>query len=393
MTSITLNDGYTLDNIFTDYPTATTFIFNTGTYNMNQVLHITKPNIQFIGSSGVPKDVHFMQLNTNMDGLAIKADGFVMSGISIHNTYPGKIALTVANANNTNIHDCYIYGNSTTFSVYYAGKSVAQGPATLLSYYNNNLDSGNIFNKNVVYTDYTGDSIAFCLQKYGKFTSNIIRGGKVAVYMCQYTKVKNNKLYSSSTAGIFVSLPSYKIKIKKNVIKSSDQSSILIRKQVEHGDFLVTSAKITIKNNKIYNAIGNGIELNDCIDVYITNNLIDEPTQYGLYALRCNNITASFNNLREFKNSFWLESTSNCNIFMNQCFSMYPLESTNIVKIVNGSNNNKITNNVIKGQFTVPFSDIIGVSSNSLNNVINNNIFEKYLTYEEDLEYEQEDSY
>lgn len=391
VTSVTLNDGYVLDNIFTDYPNATTFIFNKGTYNMNQVLHVTSPNIQFIGATNIPKDVHFMQLNSNMDGLAINANNFVMSGISVHVTYDNKIALTVANASNTNIHDCYFYGNSSSFSIYYAGKSVPQGAATLLTYYNDNLDSGNVFSGNVVYSLWTGDSIAFCLQQYGKFSSNIIRGGKLSIYLCKHTKVKNNKLYDSSTAGIYVSLPSYKLKIKKNIIKSSDQSGILIKKQLEHGDFLVTSAQISIKSNKIYNAIGNGIELNDCIDVNITNNLIDEVSQYGLYALRCTNINVYFNQLYQSKMIYWLETSSNCNVLMNQCFSIYPSLNVNLIKLVNGSNNNHITNNSVKGQFTVPQSDIISISSNSLNNTINNNSFEKYLTYDEDLEYKQED--
>lgn len=381
--NVRLNDGDVLDDLLIRYPKGRTFIFKPGNYYLNKVLKINKPNIIFKGLTNVAKDVHIYQNNTNMDGLDVEADGFTMNNISIHVPHPGKVALVFAGCNNTLIDRCYIYGNPTTFSVFYAGPDVSAGAPTLNTYSVGNLDIGNVMSRCVIYSEWSGDSVSYSLQKNGRFWGNIIRGGKLAVYMCKNCVVDQNTIYDSSTNGIFVSLPSHNVDIKFNIIKECQESGIIIKNQLEHGSFTPSNYNINIYNNMVYDSKFHAVDINDGHQISVTKNRFLSTELNGIYCLDCNNITVSDNMVAYFNTALCLENSSNSFFTNNICYSVYPDESKEVVKIINGSHQNTITTNIAKGRY---ISNVLyKVNPDSMTNSVTNNIYEPFYTYNEEI--------
>lgn len=348
---VTVNPSSFIDDIFTANPDILIFHFPDGNYYLTDILKVTVPNISFIGTSGNPKNVHIFQNNTLRDGLAINANNFNMQYISIHDSHDGKIALTVAGSSNNTVQNCYFYGNKTTFTIFYAGpKNLLEGVSTLNAYSSNNLDMNNVFKNNVVYSQWSGDCVSFSLQVNGIFNNNIIRGGKLAIYMCKKSNFTNNIIYDSINSGIHVSFPSHNLNIVSNKIYECDASGIKLSNQVEHGTFTTTPYNITIRNNYIYDAKVNAIELNDANKCTIRTNKFISSETYGIYALRCTNLTINNNKISYFQVAFWLEATTYCNLFQNTCMSVYPDEGQNVVKTTPDSNNNIVYDNNVYGK-------------------------------------------
>jgi hypothetical protein len=223
-----------IDNIILLNPTITTFIFKAGNYKLVNILKITKNNIKFVGQTGISTDVQIKQ-TMNFDGILLQADDIVLQDITIDCTFSTRNCLIVASANNTLVAGCCFYCCNDTFGIYYAGPStLVQGQPTLDAYFNYTLDIGNIFYNNVVYSNYSGDSISFSLQYNSQFVNNFTRGGKVAIYMCRTCNVYNNTIIDSITNGIYISLPSDNLTFNCNKIYDSTYSGITIKNQQEH---------------------------------------------------------------------------------------------------------------------------------------------------------------
>lgn len=382
--SITLKDGTIIDDLLVNNPKITTFLFSAGTYYMNKVLHIDKPGIKLIGLDNASK-VHIIQNNSKMDGISFKyADKSEMRNISLHVPHDDKVCFTLASCNLTKVENCYFYGNANTFTVYYAGPSqLIQGQNTLSGYSKNILDRQNVFRRNVVYSNWSGDNVAFCLQSRSIFSYNIVRGGKVAVYMCKNSWVTCNRLYDSVGNGFFISLPSHGVEVKYNYIYECSDSAIVIRNQVEHGDFKKSPYHLVIKENYIYDAKDHAIECNDADTVIFDKNTCISTDIYGLYCLRCNNITIINNKIAYFKVATWFEQTSNCIVNNNEILSIFPSYGDNVIKITNHSDNNKFDSNKISGKILY---DIAPISADSINNVVTNSIITPYHTYAEELD-------
>jgi hypothetical protein len=381
--SITVVPESNIDDIIIANSTILTFYFPDGKYYLDDILNITKSNIKFIGLSKNAKFVHIFQNNTQRDGLNVIADNFFMQHISVHVPHDGKIALTVAAANNTSIQHCYFYGNKTTFSVFYAGpKSLVAGPDTINGYNNNTLDMNNTFRNNVIYSQWSGDCVSFSLQMNGLVNSNIIRGGKLAVYMCKKCDITNNVIYDSIDSGIHISLPSEYLNILSNKIYECDASGIKISDQTEHGSFTQDKYNIMIKNNYIYDAKTNAIELNDVNYCIIRNNKLISTETNAIYILRSKNIKIDKNKVAYFIVAFWLENSSNCNIYSNKCMSVYPNQGHNVVKLAFNSNNNKIYNNDISG--TVIYDKYV-IPSNTVGNMEYDNSYYEYYDISEEI--------
>ena len=373
-----------IDDIIDVNPTATTFIFTSGDFFLSKVLHIEKPNLTFIGSTNNPVDVHIFQSNSSMDGISIIfAHSTILDSLSIHVTHKDKIALTIASCNNTLVNNCYIYGNDNTFSVFYPGpKSLEQGQSTIDGYVNNVLDTRNVFRNNTIYTSWSGDSVAFCLQKEGLVDNNIIRGGKMAVYMCKDVDVTNNTVYDSVSNGIYLSLPSKNIYMSGNYIYDCKASGIKVANQMEHGTFTPEHRyNVTIEDNDIVDADFYSIELNNLNNSTVIRNTFISTAVYGIYAYQCEQICMLYNKISYFDVAIWLEGTSNSLVVVNELFSVYPDIAKNVVKLVNASNNNIVTFNNVKGMISY---DLYTVDSSSLNNNVINNLYSKYYTREEE---------
>lgn len=376
---VTLKDGDVLDDLLTRFPKATTFYLEAGNYTINKVLHINKSNISLLGLEDASK-IHVFQKNINMDGIAVRySDNVIIKNISFHVEHNNKVCLTVASCNDTKIEDCYFYGNSNTFTVFYAGPSgLKQGQDTLDAYNKDILDNRNVFRRNVIYTKWSGDNVAFCLQNRGLFTYNIIRGGKAAIYMCKNSWVTMNRIFDCVGNGIFVSLPTFNVQVKYNTLYECADSAIVVRNQVEHGTFPRTPSRLLIRRNYIYDAKDHSIELNDADDVLIDYNTALSTDIYGLYCLRCNNIRVIKNKLSDFKIATIFEQTNNCIVKDNVMMSMYPNYGNSSLKLENSSNNTFTDNNVYG---KILFAPTV-ISSNSLNNKIENNVFHPYYNYE-----------
>lgn len=379
---IYLTDGTNIDDLFTTYPNTTSFIFQNGNYYMTNILKIKIPNISFIGATS-SKYVHIFQTNPDRDGIAVSADNFTMKNISVHDTFDGRIPLTVANCDSSTVTGCYFYGSSTTFAIYYAGPKVATGQPTLDAYSSNNLDQKHNFSNNVVYSKWSGDAVSFSLQHNSVFSQNIIRGGKVAVYMCKKTKVHNNVIYDSTSNGLYISLPSHKVNITRNKIYECQDSAVKIANQQEHGPFTPTDYNLNISNNFIYDAQDYGMEINDLLTSTLTSNTITNTTNFGFYMLRCNNLNVSNNIIAYFTVAFWLEQSNNCTINANSLYGVYPFLGLEVSKLVTSTTNN-IINNSINGY--IDPNNFYGGDSVNLN-TINNNNYSPYLDYNTELSF------
>lgn len=382
--SLTLIPNINIDNIFIDNPTIKTFIFPSGYYYLTDILKITKNNIKFQSLTKQAKDVHIFQTNSSKDGIAIiNCSNVSLTNISIHDTYSGKIALTGASINNCKITGCYFYGCDDTFTIYFAGpRNLIEGSNTLEAYNASILDNNNLFKDNTVYTKWSGDSVSYSLQDNGNFISNVIRGGKVAVYMCKNTIIRNNTIYDSTTNGLYISLPSHNLNIDKNKIYECKNSAIKISDQVEHGTFISSYYDIKISNNYLYDAKIYAFEINNGIGIEIFNNKAISTDIFGLYLLNCDNITVYSNKFSYFTVALWLENTTNSNIYNNRFYSVYPNQSNNVIKCVNNSNNTQILNNIVKGKILYDLFPI----SNSIDCVVSGNNVDEYYTHDEEID-------
>lgn len=382
MNSIIITPESNIDNLLNVYPNATNFYFPEGKYYITDILNIDKPGISFIGLPSDPKFVHIFQQNSQKDGLNVIADNFTIKFISIHVIHSGKVALQVASSNNSLFDSCYFYGNKTTFTVYFAGpKSLTEGRSTLNGYSNNVLDTNNIFTNNVVYSQWSGDAVSYSLQRRGQFSGNIIRGGKLAVYMCKSCGFFRNIIYDSTDSSIHVSLPSHTIRIERNTIYECDSSGIKLSNQMEHGPFRTTPYNILIKNNYIYDAKKNAIELNDTDNCRISKNRLYSSDKFGIYVLNSKSITITENKVSYFMVAIWLENGCKSTITNNSFLSVYPNEGENIVKLDLVSNDNVISGNSCKGKIIY---DHYIVPSQSMNNTLENNHYSEYYSIAEE---------
>lgn len=378
---IHLNPNTNIDSILQDYPEATTFIFNKGNYYMNKIFKVTKPNIKLLGIS-TAADVHIFQNNINLDGFDIEANGFTMKNISVHVEHDDKVAISIAGCNDTIIRNNYIYGNSNSFCIYYAGPKVTAGKETLDAYYNGNLDSGNVFERNVIYSKWSGDTISFSLQKNGLVKDNIIRGGKLAIYMCKDTIITKNKIYDSTSQGIYLSFPSNNIIISFNDIYECKEAGIKMKNQVEHGANDKNIYNISIKHNKLYDIGTFAVEMNDADTINITNNNFLNNEKCCVYALRSSNIQINRNIISYFSTAFWIEATDNTVISENKIYSIYPYTAKNIVRIIFGSNSCNIINNEIFGN--IIDTELFSIGNDVSNVNIEDNAYHKYYDYNDE---------
>ena len=367
-----------IDNIILLNPSITTFIFEPGNYKLINILKINVNNIKFIGHTGISTDVYIEQ-TMNFDGILLQANNIVLQSISVKCTFAGKNSLIVASANNTLVAGCYFYCSDDTFGIYYAGPSMlTEGKSTLDAYFNYELDTGNIFYNNVVYSKYSGDSVSFSLQYNSKFVYNFIRGGKVAIYMCRSCNIYNNKLMNSTTHGIYISLPSDNLNIICNKICDSTYSGIVMKNQLEHGVFLRYDYNIIIKHNTIFGAMFYGIEINNANDVHIDKNNIIAGSSMAIYAYDINKLKITYNKIAYFTFAVFLENSQDIEINHNNILSEFPNIGQNGIKITSSINTN-ITNNNVCGKYVYDL-----IADNGINTVIlSNNIIPYYTITDE----------
>lgn len=367
--------GPNIDNLLVDNPDEIDFIFPPGEYIMTQKMLINRQHVTFTGLGGADQ-IHIIQTNANQDGFDIEAHYFTMKNISLHVESPNRVAISAANVNNTNINNCYIYGNPTTFTIYFAGPKVAQGVDTLTAYYSDNMDCNNSFIDNVVYSKWSGDAVVFALQTRGQFKRNIIRGGKLAIYMCKYVAVQNNTIYDSSSSGIYLSFPCYQVNIVNNKIYECKENGIVLKNQIEHGSFTSGNYSIKIANNYVSDNNAAGIDINDGNGVNVSENVISGSRVQAINLLRCTNIVVNENKFPYFDIGIELNNSTGCRVTKNLFYSIYPYDAHYFISLYN-SKNNTVTGNTIYG-------NVMNTQVNTIDNNISNNTFKIYYTREDE---------
>lgn len=340
-----------IDNIMTLNPTITTFVFQAGAYSMVNAFWITNPGIQLLGMTGNPNDVIITQTG-NADGIVINADHTILQSISVICQQSGQVCLTAESANNTVVSNCYFTGASDTFTIYYSGPTtLTQGASTLNGYANYTLDTGNVFYQNVIYTSYSGDSVSFSLQYNGQFVGNVIRGGRLAVYMCRTVNIYNNQITDSNSHGMYVSFPSDNLSIIGNSIYGSTYSAIKMSNQMEHGAFTTYPYNIIIQCNTLFNSGLYGLDLNYADGLQIQNNTLTVGQTMGIYMYSCTNTVMQSNKIAYFNYGFWLEASNNCTVQNNTIMSIYPKNGQIGVNITLNSSSITVSGNTIMGPY------------------------------------------
>lgn len=378
--TLNITGGGNIDGLFDNNPSFKYFIFGPGNYYLTDTLKTNKVGLSMRSLNNSAKSVHIFQTVPNKDAIVVEHNQFVMKYLSIHDEFDGNITLGLSGVNGVLISKCFFYGNKTNFTVFASGPTeLLAGQSTLDGYANNILDGGNIFTNNIVYTQFAGDSVSFSLQKGCKISSNIIRGGRLAIYMCKSSFIYANKIYDSTSSGIYVSLPSENLEIMENQIYSCDNSAIVVKNQIEHGPFITPNpSNINFSRNRISNTSSNALEFNDAKGMIVDSNVLIISKNYSVYLLNCDNLTVSNNKFAYFNTCLWVENSSN-NIFKNnEIYSVYPDVANNAIKLSNGSLNNTFDSNSVMGNFQY---DIYAISTDSIGTVEINNTYSKFYDF------------
>lgn len=350
-----------------------------GTYNLNNMININVPDVKLIGEDKT--NTKLIQTQKNCDSVGVhNANNIVVSNLTIDNSTYGWAGFSEGNSNNVTLQDCIIYGDDSTFAVYFAGKNypnnISTNPVSGLE--NSDMDTNNKMINNTVYSGYWGDGVSFSVQRNGLIENNTVNGTRIAFYICKDSQVKNNTISNSPSNGIHVSIPSENNVISGNVIKNTKASGIKVSAETEYPvETNYYGHNITISNNTINNARYMGIEINQLANSFIENNNIDKPDNVGIYLLRVDNITLRNNILTNIGYSIidgnlwgWREDW-NTGIFADYKVINSTIESNTLdneefkcgygIRELQGNLNelNTFTNNNIVGKFIYPNSIIL----------------------------------
>jgi hypothetical protein len=128
---------------------------------------------------GVTADAAIVQTHPGRDGVVIRD---VTTGVSITeltiNASNAQAALVVANANNVRVTAITVYGSASIFAVFFAGRDVAAGQASLDNFASRvDMDTNNSIADSIVSSPWTGDSLSFSLQYLGSVRNNTVIDG------------------------------------------------------------------------------------------------------------------------------------------------------------------------------------------------------------------------
>lgn len=342
-----------------------------GNYTLSQTIHIEKDNVRLIGLSENPKDVHIYQTNLEMDALNISAKNVTINGLSIHiDPNVNQICIGMASCHWCNITNCCFYGSNSHFTVFLAGpKHLTEGQGTLDAYVMGDLDTHNIFDGNVVYSQWDGDAISFSLQRYSCFRNNTLFGCKTAVYMTRDCMITGNIFLNSTTNGLFCSLPIENTTVENNLIKYANAGGIVIRNQGEHGEFISDDHFINIKKNVIDDCQYIGIEINDADDLDICQNIIINCHNAPIYMSNSHSIRIDSNKMINIRQPIIVDVGCNTiHVKMNEMLSQPVTMAPHAIKVLSSALVN-IDQNVIRGEYGSEIIKIIDSTTELTSNV------------------------
>ena len=342
-----------IDDLVQRHPNVTHFFLHPGKYHLTRQLEIDRDNIVFAGL-GDAGDVHIVQDTPDANAIVIKGSYVALNHVSIYCEHGSGIALTHSNVSYVQVEHCQIFGSETYFAVFIAGRSHAVGSATIAGFEAGELDSHNTFDNNIVYCKWSGDAVSFSMQKHGSVRNNIVRGGKLAVYMTQDCVVANNRVFDSTSHGIICSMPSRRLRVQNNMLYRSHASAIAVRPQAEHGDYTpADNAEIVVEGNVVLSCEYIGIEVENVRGISIVNNRLRNIKNIGIYLLRARDCLTRHNRLISFARGVMIDvESTRCTVRDNWLYSMYPNEAQHAVLVETSASDSHIDGNALYGRFT-----------------------------------------
>jgi hypothetical protein len=243
------------------------------------------------------------------------------------------------------------------------------------------------------------------LQKDEFVNGNTINGGLIALFLDRNVTCANNTLNSPNAQGIFLSLPSYDVTIKNNIILNSISTAITVKLQTDHKDEnnepllddSYRSSGILIVGNKIENARNHGIAVNNLTYSVIKDNVVNSTDFNGIYLLQSDHLLVTKNQvtnaalvLAEAKETLYpgwrtaWDSGIYVDAFVSDSIiSLNTINSTNDlmqwgIAVNHGVENNNSENNVYWNHFSGLFKhQKVHVAPNTNNYQFNNDIAER----------------
>ncbi|MCP4892716.1 MAG: hypothetical protein GY911_02750 [Actinomycetales bacterium] len=272
-------------------------LIRAGTYLVETGITISSPDTLLRGEDR--ETVVLRQSDPNYDLLRVYTDNVGVSRLTLDaRTHEAQAAFVAADCSNVSLEDSLILGSSAIFAVYFAGPSLEEGEVTLEAVENNQLDAGNRMVGNRVETTWIGDGVSFSLQRDGLIAENEVIGTRIAFYMCRDSVCELNSVESSSSTGIYYSLPAYDNVVRDNIILDPRDSGIHIAPNDEH-EILTDhrSTGLLVERNVLRGSRFMGILIEQLADSWFHDNEIEDSDFHGVYMLRSDAIELRGNSI------------------------------------------------------------------------------------------------
>lgn len=352
-----------IDEILNNAQNSQIFMFEKGNYFIqNPIKIMNKTNITLRGITGNSNEVTITQEGTTInpennetihyDGINIVDSNYVtIDGltVSVNKEEGTPIALSVSGSSHVRVSNCRFYGSNNNFAIYFSGPTGVEAAQETIDAYNaGQIDSHNIFEKNMIVSYSTIDGVVFALQKDGIIQNNIVYGCRIAIYMVRDVLCHNNYSYNSKTTGIVCSVPSHNLEICNNVINNATSTGIKISEQMEHGDTPVDSFMINIYNNEVRRCL-NGVDVVDCHHCNIHDNTLIDVQDNGVTTIRVDHCEIKNNMLVNCPKGINISvETFNTEIMNNNIYNLNPADTAKVgIKLERNTGDNTISNNTI----------------------------------------------
>lgn len=384
MSHIILNtvSNKNIDDLLDKYMDVNTFYFDDGEYELTKTLIINREGVRMVGLGENAGLVKIKQTSTTDSVISISANNFGMEYITVDGEGTDGICLNHGNAEWSTIEKCYFYGNATGHTVYFGGPYYDSNTTSAIDLFQNDgLNKYNTFNNNVIYTKDGGISLSFNMQQDGSIRDNIIRGGKLSIYLIKNVLVTHNYIHDSSEQGMSISTPIQNVNIYNNKIRKCNASGINIKipdDMIAHKNL---NQDIKINNNIIEYCNYIGFEINGIDNMEIKDNVMKWISEFGLYILKSSNLTVTDNTIIQYKRAVHVDIESDSNtISNNTCYSVFPTISEHAIVVEELATNTTIENNLIYGQYVSTT-----VKNSSPTTVENNNTYEEHVSFNNDV--------
>jgi len=389
-----------LSEIVHCHPNASRFMLAAGTYLCSKPILIDRPDITFCGAGAVASMVKIVITSRTCDGIVVKADRCTVRNVSIGYSVEAAapvvqedgalaavpvsgIALAIVAANNVTIEECHIHGHTDNYAVYFSGPQHEHADVVDLFHTDmgHSLNKQNRFTANLVYSTFHDNGVAFCLQRDGVVSENIVRGTELCMYVCRDCICSKNKVIDSVTYGIGCSWPCANVVVSHNVVKHCRSAGICVRPYVDSFDVAQQQAifgneqsdpanKLDVAHNNIYATLSDGIIIDDVFGLFsIDNNIVSRIADVAVHLVRVSGATVTNNTVTFASRGITADvDTTNAQISNNTVNSIYPHISSHAIIVETGATANTLDGNSVNGKYLGKEVLIVETESNEEHN-------------------------